>query len=140
MRRVALRFGKFASVGLVGAGLQLALTYVLTAALGVSAVPAVILAVEAAILHNFFWHQHFTWRDRPARDIRTQAGRLWRFQTGNGLVSLTGNALVTAWLAGEFGAPPLVCSLAGMAVSATANFIIADRWVYNADATRRADA
>ena len=53
----------FALVGAIGVVVQLGTLEALTA-LGGHYLWATGLAVEAAVLHNFMWHQRFTWRDR----------------------------------------------------------------------------
>ena len=57
------RPAKFALVGAIGVLIQLAVLEALTA-LGLHYLWATAFAVEAAVLHNFMWHQRFTWRDR----------------------------------------------------------------------------
>ncbi len=60
------RWAIFNGVGLLGVGVQLAMLTLMTDGLGVHYLAATAIAVEAAVLHNFFWHQRFTWRDRPS--------------------------------------------------------------------------
>ena len=45
---------------------------------------ATAIAVEAAVLHNFCWHQRWTWRDRRAASRTTAVRRLGRFHLLNG--------------------------------------------------------
>ena len=126
-----LRFGKFNLVGLLGAALQLAVFSLLVKNSHWPEAPAVLLAVEAAVLHNFLWHERFTWRDREAMNIRQRAVRLWRFHAGNGLLSLTGNAALTYVFVEWLGVPAIVSAAAAIALCAPANFLLADRWVYS---------
>ena len=80
----------FVLVGAAGFALQLAAVAALTLAAGWESMPATALAVELAVLHNFWWHEHWTWRARVAN----RAGRLHRFgrfQLATGTISLTGN-------------------------------------------------
>ena len=52
------------------------------------------------MLHNFVWHQRWTWRDRPsASSGRSCTGSL-RFHLLNGTVSLAGNLAIIAVLCG----------------------------------------
>jgi putative flippase GtrA len=62
-RNASKRWCKFSLVGAVGIGVQLAALAGLTVA-GLQFLLATALAVEAAVLHNFGGHQHFTWRNR----------------------------------------------------------------------------
>ena len=90
--------------------------------LHVAYLPATVVAVEAAILHNFYWHQRWTWRDRPAGSWRAAAGRLGRFQLLNGTISLAGNVAVIALLTGVLGVHPVLASIAAIAVCSLVNF------------------
>jgi putative flippase GtrA len=49
-------------------------------------------AIELALLHNFVWHLHYTWRDR--REDSSWISQLIRFHFSNGLVSLLGNLML----------------------------------------------
>jgi len=124
------RLSRFSLVGFIGALLQLALVSLLTKYFGVLSTAATLVAVEITILHNFVWHEHVTWSDRGSKGFRHLVRRLWRFQTGNGLVSLAGNTALMYCLVGRFNAPVLPAAIGVIAVCSLANFLIADRWVY----------
>lgn len=123
------RFGKFNLVGVMGAALQLVLLDLLIERFGLSAIVAAPIAVETAVLHNFFWHERFTWRDRET-GLRQRAIRLGRFHAGNGLVSLAGNTLLTYCLSHQLKAPPLASAVTAITLCSPINFLVADRWVY----------
>ncbi|HJT86407.1 MAG TPA: GtrA family protein [Bryobacteraceae bacterium] len=131
MERQWLRFGRFNAVGLLGAALQLMVFYSLMRALDLPAAAAAFVAVEAAVLHNFFWHERFTWRDRQTAGLRQRAVRLGRFHAANALVSLAGNTAVAALLVDWLHAPAIPSALAAIALCAPVNFLLADRWVYS---------
>ncbi|MGH9656328.1 MAG: GtrA family protein [Candidatus Acidiferrales bacterium] len=130
-----LRFGRFSLVGLMGAVLQLLLVSLLTECFGIPGVAAAAIAVEIAILHNFFWHERFTWRDRRLKSARQAAARLWRFHAGNGLVSLLGNTALVYWLVEWLKTPVLPSAAGAIALCSAVNFLVADRWVYAANPT-----
>ena len=71
------RAARFAWVGVGGFVVQAASLYALSAA-GLSYPAATAIAVEAAILHNFLWHERWSWADR------LEGGRLLRFARFNG--------------------------------------------------------
>lgn len=129
-KRKWLRFGKFSLTGLIGAVLQLMLFDLLLKRLHLPGAAATALAVEITVLHNFIWHERFTWSDRQFAGLRRRAARLWRFHVTNGLVSLSGNTLLIYWLVQQFNAPALPSAAAAIAVCAPLNFLLADRWVY----------
>ena len=88
MRRLALRWLKFNLVGGLGIGVQLGCLALLKSRMDYLAATAI--AVEIAVLHNFVWHERFTWRDRSG-GTRQRLMRLLRFHLGNGAVSILGN-------------------------------------------------
>ena len=118
------RFGRFSLVGLMGAGLQVLLVSWLTPRIGLAATP---VAVQIVILHNFLWHERFTWSDRGPGRV---AIRLWRFHAGNGLISLVGNTVLMYLLVERLNAPVALAAAAAIAVCSLLNFLVADRWVY----------
>src|SRR2546430_14050761 len=66
-RRTGLRWLKFNFVGLVGIGVQLLALALLKSGLHLNYLLATALAVETAVVHNFLWHERFTWRGRVAK-------------------------------------------------------------------------
>ena len=125
------RIVRFALVGLMGAVVQLLAVFMLTRCLGILSVVATPCAVELALLHNFGWHERFTWRDRGSKGIRQRAARLGRFHVGNGLVSLGGNTVLMYCLVERLGAPLVPSAIGAIAACSLLNFLVADRWVYH---------
>jgi len=119
------RLLRFNIVGVLGFGVQLAVLLALERA-GWPLVPATLIAVEAAVLHNFVWHERWTWADVRAG---TRPGRLARFHAANGFISLAGNAGLTAALA-EAGVPVAIANMCAVAVCAAANFAAAHLLVF----------
>lgn len=116
----------FSAVGILGFVVQLgALTLLLGA--GLHYIGATMLAVEAAVLHNYCWHTRSTWRERTG--MRSSA-RLWRFHLLNGLLSLLGNILAMWLLVGLSGLPPISANLIAAGACALANFVVSDRFVF----------
>ena len=63
----AQRWWRFNAVGVLGFVVQLGVLGLCAHALHWDYLLATALAVEAALLHNFFWHERYTWADRTAR-------------------------------------------------------------------------
>ena len=124
------RFSRFSLVGFMGALLQLALLSLLTKGFGFLSTAAIVVAVEITILHNFIWHERFTWSNRALKGSRQTALRLWRFHAGNGLISLAGNTVLMYCLVERLKAPVLPAAIGAIVLCSLANFLIADRWVY----------
>ena len=123
------RWLKFNFVGALGIGVQLAALSLLTAA-GVWYLAATALAVEAAVVHNFLWHERVTWRDRSTPLLGHLLGRFLRFQMANGAISLVGNLLVMRLLVGALHLPVLWANLGAIAACGVLNFVASDRIVF----------
>jgi len=124
------RFTKFAIVGCLGAALQLSILAVLTTHM--APIPATLISVELAILHNFLWHERYTWPDRITQHFFT---RLTRFHLANGLVSLCGNTFITYLLVTHFHFPTILSALAAVGFCSLANFTLTNQWVYKSRET-----
>jgi putative flippase GtrA len=85
------RWCVFNVVGILDIGIQLATLAVLHGWAGLHYLPATALAVESAVLHNFAWHERWTWADRPSRILRESLARLIRFNLTNGAISIGSN-------------------------------------------------
>lgn len=129
--RSVIRWMKFNLVGGVGIGVQLVTLWIVTS-VGVSYMIATALAVEAAVLHNFAWHERFTWADRHNGALVDSIRRLLRFNLTTGLVSIVGNLLLMRLLVGGSHLKPMVANLISIAVCSLANFLVSDRWVFRA--------
>jgi|SRR5690242_16422145 len=90
--------------------------------LGLHYLVATALAVEAAVLQNYYWHARWTWKDRN--------GSLWRFHAANGLISVASNLILMRIFTGGLGISPLSANLMAIALTSVANFLFGDRWVF----------
>jgi putative flippase GtrA len=120
------RFVRFNVVGVVGFILQLGVLALLTRWNSVSPLVATGVAVEAAILHNFCWHERWTWADRPVAG-RARLARLARFHLTNGLVSIAGNLVIVAALS---GLNVIVANAFAVVACSLVNFAAGDRLVF----------
>ena len=112
---------KFNAVGLGGAVLQVALLWTLERA-GVTYLLATAIAVEAALLHNFWWHVRWTWRDRSPS--------LLRFHLANGAVSIASNLVWMRVFTGWLGVPVAEANVLAIGITSLVNFALSDRWVF----------
>ena len=119
---------KFGAVGALGFVLQSGALLVLThTAYHISYLLATVAAVELAVLHNFVWHQRWTWRDRPSSSTGETLGRLAKFNMANGAVSIAGNLFFMSILVGRLGLPITGANVLSVTGCAIFNFILADR-------------
>lgn len=121
----------FVVVGTGGFLVQLTVLAALTGSLGWPVPLATAIAVETAVLANFWCHERWTWRDRRDRDSR--GARLARFHAANGATSLVGNVVLTS-LGAMLGINAPLANTLAVGLLAAVNYITADRWVF----TRRA--
>jgi putative flippase GtrA len=147
-------------VGGIGFAVQLGALAFFRSVLQMNYLLATALAVETAVIHNFLWHQRFTWSDRPAasplhfssarRCIPERSGvskarpaqskdpyvlpsslaRLIKFNATNGAVSLAGNLLIMRALVGQWHMDYAIANLIAVATCSLINFLLSDRLVF----------
>ena len=123
------RLTAFATVAAGGFLLQVATLAALTMTVDWPYVPATAVAVEVAVLHNFWWHERWTWSDRslPVGSVRQ---RLLRYHLTTATTSIAGNLLLTAGFVELAHMPVVAANIAAVGAMAAANFFVADRWVF----------
>jgi putative flippase GtrA len=131
------RWGPFALVGLLGFLVQIATLAALTSLAHWTWLPATVVSVELAVIHNFLWHERWTWLDRTATPPALSApfARLLRFHVANGLTSIAGNAALMSWLVGVFALPAIPANALAVGAMSILNFVMADRWVFRTGGT-----
>jgi putative flippase GtrA len=123
---------KFNLVGVLGFSLQSAILLLLTyRAPQISYLAATAAAVELAVLHNFVWHQRWTWRDRPSATTGETFYRLLKFNLSNGAFSIFGNLVFMSILVGRLGLPVSPANLISVAACSLCNFVLADRIAFD---------
>lgn len=144
------RFLRFNAVGALGIVVQVAAVGLLVSVLHVHYLAATALAIELAILHNFAWHERWTWGDRAkARADRPEAYptsrvkvrqsaysrrsvffRCLAFHAGNGCVSLLGSLVLMPLLVGTWRLHYLLSNLVAIGATGVLNFVVSDRVVF----------
>jgi putative flippase GtrA len=153
-----LRWCKFNLVGGIGIVVQFAALFFLRSVMHFHYLYATAIAVEAAVIHNFVWHEQFTWADRvrvPARDpsgaeaqchsnklftaltrCATQKRygpslrRLVRFNLTNGAVSVLGNLALMRVMVGQGHLNYLLANGIAIGLCSVANFLVSEEWVF----------
>jgi putative flippase GtrA len=118
---------RFYVVGLIGAVVQLSALAWLTRTLGMNHLLSTALAVEIAILHNFMWHDRWTWPGRPAPQ---RLRRLCTFNISTGLISMGANVCVTGILVDSTGLAPVPANAIAIAAASVATYVTADLIVF----------
>jgi putative flippase GtrA len=119
----------FNSVGALGIVVQMGMLFILTSFVAMRYLLATALAVEAAVLHNFFWHERWTWADRTQTSgffLRRFLG----FHLANGALSIGGNLVLMRFFVGTLGLPLLVANALAIALCSILNFFAGDRLVF----------
>lgn len=129
-RSTALRWLKFNAVGGVGIAVQLALLLCLKSGFDLSYMLATLLAVEGAIVHNFFWHERYTWADRVQPSWKKSWLSFLRFNLTTGVVSIAGNLAIMKLMVGLCHLNYLVANGVAIATCSIANFLASEHWVF----------
>jgi putative flippase GtrA len=121
---------KFNAIGIVGIGVQLMMLALLTSGLKVNYLAATVLAVETAVLHNFAWHERWTWAERTRLNTGGMIGRLVRFHLSNGAISVLGNLFLMWLFVSRLGLHYFPANLIAIATCSLVNFFASDRLVF----------
>lgn len=124
-----IRWGKFNLVGAMGMVVQLAALAFFDRCAPGHYLCATAAAIELAVLHNFAWHVHYTWRDRRDGSAWVQ---LMRFHLSNGLVSLLGNLALMRVLVQGAHLPLLAANGVAILCCSAANFYVGHTWAFAA--------
>lgn len=122
------RWLKFNFVGGIGIVVQLGALALFRSTLHLNYLLATALAVETAVIHNFLWHERFTWNDRPSAHRLQSLSRFAKFNATNGAVSIAGNLLIMRALVGRFHMNYMLANLIAVTVCSLINFLLSD-WV-----------
>lgn len=132
-----MRWWKFNFVGAIGIGVQFAALFLMKGVLHFNYLAATAVAVEAAVVHNFVWHEQFTWADRTRLDRtpqrrRTSLVRLMRFNLTAGGVSIVGNLALMKVMVGMAGMNYLAANGIAIGLCSLASFLVSENWVFAA--------
>ncbi len=124
------RWVKFHMVGLMGMCVHLSMLSLFNHILKLDPSVATALAVEMAVLHNFAWHERFTWSDRGSVQWSEVFGRLVRFNLTTGAISLVGTTAIVRYLVSQYKLPVLLANIIAMPCCSMLNFLASDILVF----------
>ena len=153
------RWMKFNLVGGIGIAVQFVALLLLKSVLHFDYLAATAIAVEAAVVHNFVWHEQFTWADRTKQDRtkldrsmldntnsdstepdnvtqdhpqpwRRSLTRFLRFNLTTGGVSIVGNLALMKVMVGFGHMNYLAANAIAIALCSAANFLVSEQWVF----------
>jgi putative flippase GtrA len=125
-----VRWCKFNLVGGIGVGVQFVSLFLLKSVLHFDYLFATAIAVEAAVVHNFVWHEQFTWADRVDSSWRSSFERFARFNLTAGLLSIVGNLALMKVMVGFGNMNYLGANGIAIALCSVANFLVSDTRVF----------
>jgi len=135
------RFVRFALAGATGFAVQIAVVALLANWLGMNYLAATAIAVEAAIIINYLWHERYTWKDRvqgrKGAGVQGCGVRVLRFARFNALTattSIVGSLILTAVLVESLGLRPIEANVISVILLSVINFIGANTLVFRAGA------
>lgn len=125
--KLFIRWCKFNAVGAMGMAVQLTALSIFTHWFDGQYVYATAVAVELALIHNFTWHVHYTWRDRNDSPLLR---RFVRFHLANGMVSMLGNLALMPMLVGGAHLPLLMANCTAILCCSILNFCLGNQWAF----------
>ncbi|MFZ0295442.1 MAG: GtrA family protein [Candidatus Sulfotelmatobacter sp.] len=128
---IFLRWWRFNLVGSIGIAVQLVLLFLLKSILHFNYLAATALAVEATVIHNFLWHERYTWADRVQPSWQNSLRRLLRFNLTNGAVSIAGNLGLMKYMDGIGHMNYLVANAIAIALCSLVNFLVSNEYVFD---------
>ena len=130
MTPLAVRWLKFNAVGGLGIVVQMGAFALLFSAIHLNYLASTALAVETAVLHNFVWHERYTWKHLPRGATRDVALRLLRFHAGNGAISILGNLALMRLFVGSLHMRHYLASVLAIALCSLLNFAASEWFVF----------
>ncbi|MFZ0137764.1 MAG: GtrA family protein [Candidatus Sulfotelmatobacter sp.] len=132
--RVLRRWLKFNLIGALGIAVQLTLLLGLKSGLHLNYLLATALSVEAVVIHNFLWHERYTWADRVNPSWQKSLPRLLRFNLATGGVSIAGNLALMKLLVGLGHMNYLIANAIAVASCSLLNFLVSEEWIFAVEA------
>lgn len=124
------RWIKFHMVGMMGMVVHLTMLSLFSRGLRLEPAIATALAVEMAVLHNFAWHERFTWGDRASVHWMEVGRRLLRFNLTTGMISLVGTTSIVNFLVTHYKLPVLIANVIAIPCCSMLNFLASEILVF----------
>jgi putative flippase GtrA len=124
------RWMRFNTIGMMGAGVQLLLIFLLRTFFHLNYLVATLIAVQCSLIHNFFWHQRWTWKNSVSTGRRESFQRFLRFNSSSGTISMIGNLGFTSMLVQAVHLPYLVCNVLAIGGCNILNFLLAHKFAF----------
>ncbi len=130
------RFIRFGVVGGSGVAVNQGLLMFLHGLLGWPLLLSSVIAIETAILNNFFWSSVWIWRYDYERSSGRVLRKLLQYQVATLFTSLVVNSGVLTGLVYLFAVDYRIANLVGIAAGMGANFAAGEFWVFRGERAR----
>ena len=118
-------------VSWVGMGVNTLCLYLFKGVWRIPIIPASLMAIEIAIVHNFVWYRYWAWGDRTEAGSRPPFFRqLVIYNAATGLVDLTVNVSILWLLYKVFGVHYLIANIIGMILGPFFKFWINEKLIF----------
>jgi putative flippase GtrA len=128
--RIVRKWLRYNTIGVMGVGVQISVLILLRNLFEMNYFVATLIAVQCALIHNFFWHQRWTWRSQRSLTKKQSLWRFVRFNGSSGTISMIGNVGFTALLVQAIHLPYIFCNLLAIGACNIANFLFAHNFVF----------
>lgn len=139
LRGTGLRWLKFNLIGGLGIAVQFAVLLGLKSGIHLNYLLATALAVEMAVVHNFLWHERYTWADRVQPSWKRSLPRLLRFNLATGGVSIAGNLALMKLMVDLGHVNYLIANGIAIALCSLMNFLVSEEWIFDGEAKYEQD-
>jgi dolichol-phosphate mannosyltransferase len=124
------RWLRFNTIGLMGTGVQLLTIFFLRSFFQLNYLVATLIAVQCSLIHNFFWHQRWTWKNSISTGRRESFQRFLKFNSTSGTLSMMGNLGFTSVLVQAVHLPYLACNILAIGGTNILNFFLANNFAF----------
>ena len=121
---------RFNAIGVMGVGVQLLVLVLLRRYFQLNPFVATFFAIQCALIHNFLWHQRWTWSGNRSAGKKAAFRRFLRFTSSSGTISTVGTLGFTALLVQAVNLPYVVCNLMAIGACNIANFLFSHTFVF----------
>ncbi|MBU0518750.1 GtrA family protein [bacterium] len=128
--QLVFRSTKFNLVAWMGMIVNSACLYLFKGILHIPIIPAGLLAIEIAIIHNFLWHRYWTWNDRNGENPKSFFKHLLIYNSMTGLVDLVANITVLWSLTTFAGVHFMISNLCGMMLGPFIKFWLNEKVIF----------
>jgi dolichol-phosphate mannosyltransferase len=121
---------KFLLVAWLGMFVNTGYLYLFKGVLGIRIIPASLMAIEIAIIHNFIWFRHWAWKDRQQKYHQPFFKQLFKYNIATGLVDLFSNVTILWVLSTFFHVHYLLANICGMIAGPFIKFWLNDKFIF----------